>query len=454
MISPLPNQYDFLGRFFRLALTNVLSSIMVPLASTVSVIFLGHLDKIHHLAGVALSGTLLSCLYEILAILRFSTTGVTAQAVGRDDREGALLVGLRNGSIALIVGTVLLLLQYPLQRLGFALMDSAPDVKAAGIACFNAQIWGAPAILLNFVLLGWFLGQERNSKVLLLSVLSNVANIALDYLFIVRWDWASTGAGVSQAISPYITLLLGLLLLLQEVNLKEIQDCIVKVWDTAAFKNTLSLNKDLFISRSLVLSCLLIFNYQSAALGTIIYAQNALFWQVIILGNFCFDGIACALETLVGNFTGKGTNDNLLPLIGVGVGTSLLTGLTFASLCAMFPLTVFGLFTNHVEVLNHIDRYTPWLLLVIGSYAVDLILYGYFSGLAAGQTIRNSTLIAVFLGFVPTVIATYSFHSNHVLWLSWAFLPLLEALAFAVQLPKTLTMDTEHNPLPQELLTP
>jgi hypothetical protein len=38
----LNSQYDFVPRYFRLALANVLSNIMVPLASLVSVIFLGH----------------------------------------------------------------------------------------------------------------------------------------------------------------------------------------------------------------------------------------------------------------------------------------------------------------------------------------------------------------------------------------------------------------------------
>ena len=66
MSLTLPTQYDFVPRYFRLALANVLSNIMVPLANLVSVIFLGHLDEIHHLAGVALAGNLLNFLYFVL----------------------------------------------------------------------------------------------------------------------------------------------------------------------------------------------------------------------------------------------------------------------------------------------------------------------------------------------------------------------------------------------------
>ena len=128
----LPKQYH--PRFFRLAIANVLSNIMVPLASTLSMIFLGHLSEIHHLAGVALAGNLINNVYLVLIFLRMGTTGVTAQAVGRDDREAVLLVVLRNGIIALVLGVAIVLLQYPLRYLGFALFSTTPEVKASAIA--------------------------------------------------------------------------------------------------------------------------------------------------------------------------------------------------------------------------------------------------------------------------------------------------------------------------------
>lgn len=102
----LPNQYDFLPRFSRLAFVNVLSNLMEPLAGTISIAFLGHLSEIDHLAGVTLCATLFNIMYSILSFLRMGITGVTAQAIGRDDREEMLLVGLRNGLIALGIGGI------------------------------------------------------------------------------------------------------------------------------------------------------------------------------------------------------------------------------------------------------------------------------------------------------------------------------------------------------------
>jgi MATE family multidrug resistance protein len=174
-------QYDFLPRFYRLAIANILSNLMIPLAGLISVAFLGHLQEIDALAGVCIANILFNLVYLILEFLRMGTTGLTAQAVGADDQEAALLVGLRNGLIALGLGIVLLILQYPLREVGFSLLSADIDVKAAGIDYFNARIWGAPAVLLNFVLIGWLLGREENSKVVVLSVIGNAANIILNY---------------------------------------------------------------------------------------------------------------------------------------------------------------------------------------------------------------------------------------------------------------------------------
>ena len=51
-----PNQYDFLPRFYRLAIINILSNIVVPLAGLLSVAFLGHLTEIRHLDLTFFSG--------------------------------------------------------------------------------------------------------------------------------------------------------------------------------------------------------------------------------------------------------------------------------------------------------------------------------------------------------------------------------------------------------------
>ncbi|NEQ25680.1 MAG: MATE family efflux transporter, partial [Microcoleus sp. SIO2G3] len=371
-------------------------------------------------------------------------TGVTAQAVGRDDREGVLLVGLRNGLIALVLGIAIVLLQYPLGELGFALLDIHSEVLASGRAYFNTQIWAAPAILLNFVLIGWFLGQEKNGLVVLLSVVGNGARIALGYLFIIRFGWESIGAGVSYATSQYLSLLVGLIFLCKEIQWLEVLAVVGKIWEPSAIRSTWTLNGNIFVSNLVILFASLMFNYQGAQMGTIIYAQNALLSQVANLSVYIVDGLGFGTETLVGNFKGKGASQQLGLLAGVSVGTALLVGLSLGGACMLFPNTIFGLFTNHTEVIKNINIFVPWLLPVLICSSIGFTLDGYFLGLAQGHTLRNVSLAALIVGFAPTAFAAWRFESNHILWLASSLFYAIRMVTFGVQLPRTFVRDVEE----------
>ncbi|MCX5964754.1 MAG: MATE family efflux transporter [Cyanobacteria bacterium] len=440
----LPTQYDFIPRYLRLALANVLSNIMIPLANLVSVIFLGHLEEIHHFAGVILAGNLLNFLYFVLLFLRMGTTGVTAQAVGRDDREGMLLVGLRNGLIALVLGIALILFKYPLGELGFALLNVAPEIKSSGLDYFNAQILGAPAILLNFVLIGWFLGREKNTLVVLLSVLSNGAKIGLDYLFIIHLGWESTGAGISSATSQYLSVVVGLIFFFREFQWLELQTLAGKIWDISAIKSSLTLNGNIFASNLVLLVISLTLSYEGVRMGTLVYAQNALLWQIISFNTYFVEGLGFGTETLVGNFKGKGDSQKLEPIVGFAVVVALVVGLFFGGVCFLFPDTVFGLFTNHTEVISDIDTFVPWLLLVLVLSSIGFTLEGYFLGLAQGTTLRNASLIAFAVGFVPMDFAATRFSSNHMLWLSLSLFYAIRMMVFVVRLPGTFATDVDN----------
>lgn len=72
----LPAKYNFVPRFYRLAIANILSNLMVPLAGLISVAFLGHLQAIDALAGVSIANILLRSMARELA-----PYGITVNAV-------------------------------------------------------------------------------------------------------------------------------------------------------------------------------------------------------------------------------------------------------------------------------------------------------------------------------------------------------------------------------------
>jgi multidrug resistance protein, MATE family len=429
---------DFYRPFFQLAIVNVLSNLMVPVAGLVNTAFLGHLDNIDSLAGVALATVLFNYIYWTFGFLRMATTGTTAQAVGRNDRTGVLLIGLRYGLLALAIGLLILLLQVPLRSIGFALLSAAPDVEAAGAAYYNALIWGAPATLINYVLLGWFLGQAQGRKVLLLSLISNGSNVILDYGLIVHLGWQSTGAGLATALSQYLMLFTGIWLMTCEAKVQQLRSLASQILDASALKSAFLLNREILIRTFALVSTFALFTNLSSGLGTVILSTNAILLQVVGLAAYFIDGLAFATESWAGMLQGQRTTTGLAQLLRVSGGASLGLGLLFAIAFLLFPVPLFSLLTHHAEILDRLPLFVPWLFPVLGFGSIAYMLDGYFLGLTQGKVLRQSALVSTLVGFAPVAIAAWYWHSSHLLWLALTAFMAFRAITLGLQIPQSL----------------
>lgn len=436
--SSLSSERLSLSRFFRLAGANILSNLMVPLAGLVDTAFLGHLDAIHHLGGVALATVIFNVVYWSFGFLRMGTTGTTAQARGRGDETDLWLILLRNGTVALGCGLVIVLFQVPIREVGFSLLQAEAEVKAAGYAFYNARIWDAPAVLLNLVLLGWFLGQEQGRRVLMLSLIGNGSNVVFNSLFIGYLGWASAGAGLGTALSQYVTMILGVALILREGGLTKLRQVAPQGWDGQALKGIFSLNRDILIRTFALVMSFALFTNLSSALGTQTLAANTLLLQVVMLSAYFIDGIAFATESFAGRYYGSGNGAELRRLLWVGGSTSVGLGLTFALAVNLFPQTLFGLLTSHDTVIATVETYVGWLLPILGLGAIAYMLDGYFLGLTAGKVLRNATLLAAGVGFFPLAILSQQVGSPHLLWLALAGLMTGRALTLLWAVPTFL----------------
>ncbi|MDF5737493.1 MULTISPECIES: guanitoxin biosynthesis MATE family efflux transporter GntT [unclassified Nostoc] len=439
-------QDRWIPRYFRLAIANMLSNLMVPLSGMVSVSFLGHLQDIRHLAGVALATVVFNYFYRALNFLRLSVTGTTAQATGRNDQQEVLLLGLRNVLIALGLGFVVLLLQYPLRELGFIVLNNTPDVKAAAVDYFNTRIWGVPAVLVNMVLFGWLMGREQSQKVLVLSVFGNVVNIILSYQMILRAGLDSMGAGLAQALSQFLMMVLGLIWVKSEIQWQEILAVAPQLWDKSAWNETFALSKDLFIRTLAIGFTFWAFTNLFAGMGRIAFAENVLLIEFMTLGIQILNGLSYATETLTGNFHGTNEQGQMVPLLGVSIGVSLMFAVIMSLTCILFPQTVFGLLTNHTEITTQIDPYIPWLMSVLGLYAFAVSIEAYFFGLAEGLILRNAAFIATGLGFIPTAALAWKLQSVHLLWLAMSLFIVTRIAVQGIQIPRTLKLAVEDIP--------
>jgi MATE family multidrug resistance protein len=424
--------------FLRLAAINALSNLMVPLAGLLDVAFLGHLAQIDYLAGVALATIIFNYLYWSFGFLRMSTTGLTAQAIGRQDPGEVWLILLRHLLLALGLGLAIGLLQQPIQTLGFGLLSATPAVKAAGQAYFQAMVWGAPATLLNYVVLGWLLGQGRSGLVLVLAIVSNGVNILGDYWLIVRWGWASAGAGYATAGSQYVTLVVGGLWLWPQLRTVDWSQYCRQLWQPQQLRAIAGLNTAILVRTFALLTAFGLFANISSAISPAALALNTLLLQVISVTAYLIDGVAHATETCAGQLYGQGDRAALKQLVHRAMLIGIAIGLIFAALFNLRSGQLLGLLTNHQNLIQQSSDYALWLFPILGLGAIAYILDGYFLGISAGRVLRNSTLIATFLGFMPIALWGWQQANLQILWFAMTMFMATRAITLSLQLKREI----------------
>jgi MATE family multidrug resistance protein len=433
----LPSRYSsFLPRFFQLASVSIISNMMVPLSGIVDTAFLGHLADIRHLAGVILASILFDYLYRILKFFRNGTNAITAEAVGQNDDKAILLALLRSALVAGFIGVLILVFQYPIQKFGFAILAGSADVEVFGIDYFNARIWAAPAVLLNFVLIGWFLGREMSILVLLISFVGNASNVVLDYLTISQWGWGSAGAGLATCLSHYLALLVALIGVGFSLRSKPLPVTFKDIFDWQALKASVVLKSNILIRYLAMITAYSIFTNLSAAMGDEVIAENGLLLQIVLLSQFTVNGIGLTTQSLIGNFKGKGETEQMIPLLQVSIFMGVMIASIFASVSILFPQTIFGLLTSHTDISQSVVNYRDWLLPLLSCGAIAFMFEGYTVGLKEGARLRNSALIALGLGFAPVAAIGWYFQNNHLLWLSLTSYMATLMVSLGVQIPR------------------
>ncbi|MFQ5526310.1 MAG: MATE family efflux transporter [Thermoanaerobaculia bacterium] len=419
---------DLRHRFWRLAGINILSNLTVPLASLVDTAMLGHLEDIRFLAGVGLAAILFEYVYWSFGFLRMSTTGLTAQAHGAGDRRELESVLLRGLVTALAFAALVLLLQRLLEGAGFSLLSGAPEVEMEGRLYFRARILGAPATLANFVFLGWYLGRERSDHVLVMTLVGNLANIALDYVFIMRMGLAAYGAGLATALSQYAMLAVAVVLLLPEIPRFRVD--LRGLLDLRKLRDLLALNRDILIRTVALVSAFAIFLNFSAILGTVILAANTVLARIQALAAYMIDGAAFATETLAGKLQGGADRPGLGRLRKMALKGGVALSLPVIVPMLLFPEPLLGVLTSHAPTLAVAARYSPWLTPALLFGALAYIYDGLFLGLTRGPALRNAMLFSTLVVFLPMSVWALYARSNHLLWLSMVGFMVARTLAF------------------------
>ncbi|MFT7286439.1 MAG: MATE family multidrug resistance protein [Halieaceae bacterium] len=405
-------------KIWAIAWPAILANISIPLLGLVDAALLGHLDSSTHLAAVAIGGAVLSFLYWGFSFLRMGTTGQVARAVGAGDEARALLALGRAAVLALSIACLLLLLQTPLLSLGFAAMNPQTLVRETAENYATLRLYSAPAVLLTYTVVGWFIGHQDTRWPMRIVIVTNLANIALDAFFILGLDMASTGAAVATVIAEYLGLAMALFALRSRLVLRPGADFWIALRKTAPYLRLLQSNFHLFMRTLTLLFAFAFFTAAGEKLGADVVAANAVMMQFLLFAAFALDGFAYAAEGLAGEALGAGDR---IRFREVSIRCSLWSAGAALLISAVILLArpwLFPLLTDLPGVLSVMQAQGIWLVLLPIVAAPSYLLDGLFIGAGATRAMMLTMLFSAVVVYLPS---WYLFMGlgNHGLWLAF-----------------------------------
>lgn len=403
----------------RLAIPNILSNISVPLLSSFDTALMGGLSS-GHIAAVGLGSMAFNFIYWNFGFLRMGSTGMTAQAYGRQQASEMAQVLGRAALLALFIALLLLLLQGPLLWLTNGLLNVQTEQTEMVADYFLIRIWAAPASLGLMALMGWFFGMQNAIYPLLLTLVVNAANMGLSYYLVVVKGLDIKGVAYGTVLAQYLGLVVGWGFVGWRYAWVFGAIRLAALLQAAELKAFLRINSDIFIrTLCLTLSFTFFFNRANSLPGEAIVAANVILLQLVNWMSYGIDGFAFAAESLVGKYHGAKDKASLQHAIRLSFAWGMALAGGYALLYWSFATPIISLFVQAEvapEVVRTAVTYMPLLaafcLLATPCYIFD----GVFVGLTAARAMRQTMLLAF-----AAYLATYWFLSdadNTGLWLS------------------------------------
>jgi MATE family multidrug resistance protein len=426
----------------RIAWPIILANIAVPLLGVVDTAVIGHLGQTAPLGAIAIGAQIFSFIYWGLGFLRMGTTGLTAQADGAGDSAEVRAALGRALVIALALAALLIALQRPLAAGAFMVFETSPEIERLARSYFSIRIWGAPATLVGYAVLGWLIGLRDSRSVLVLQIFLNALNIALDLLFVVGFGWGVRGVAIGTLISEWSAALLALALVAFKLRSSGSLRSAPAVDLPGLLRPrpllaTLRVNQDIFLRTVLLISAFAWFTRQGARAGDAVLAANHVLLQFLAFSAFFLDGFAFATEALVGQAVGRKSRPQLRHAVRLSstlaVATAAATTLAFALLGA----AIIDALTNVAEVREFARRFLPYAVLhpVVGVWCFQLD--GIFIGATRTADMRNAMIVSfcIYLGIWWLLWGPLQ---NHGLWIAFLVFFVVRGVTLAVRYPALL----------------
>ena len=420
--------------YLKVTIPFMLSTATQPLLGAVNTAVMGHMSEAFYIAAVSLGVILFNNIYWLFGFLRVSTTSFSAQALGSESAKDKFLALARPLFIAIIISLIFLIIYPWIFKYYALLMKPESQVIELMKNYCDIIIWGSPFVLINYVTLGWLMGQMIIRYTMFMQISMNVLNIVLSVVFVFIMDMNIQGVAYASLIAQIYGCMVGFIAIYKRGNLTIRNEYIQSLKTLQTFLAMMKVNVDLMFRTVCLLTINNLFAIAGASMGTVTLASNAIILEIIFIVVYFIDGMANGVSVFSGK--AKGYKDiNLLNSVLKISLRCLAVFIIFISVIMYITKSYFiNMMTDLAVVANYANDYSIYLILHPICACVGLLLYGMYTGIGNTASIRNMMFVAVIFFYICQKILM-SYLGNDGIWLTYNLTYLLESIILILYLP-------------------
>ena len=399
-----------------LAVPSIVTNNTTPLLGLMDVALTGPVGSAAYIGAKAIGGSMFNMLYWLFGFLRMGSSGMTAQAYGCSDVPRQSVILKQALTVAILVASIMIILQQPLCSLVLEFMDVDPVTRELASQYFGILIWGAPATLGLYVLTGWCLGMQNSRIPMWVSIFINISNIGASLMLVYGFGLGLKGVAFGTLSAQWLGFITAMAVCRIKYRLQPTgwRD----VMQIDALKKFFSVNTDIFLRTVCLVAVTIWFTRVGAKQGEVMLAVNALLMQFFTLFSYFMDGFAFAGEALSGKYIGRRDGTMLRITVRHLCGWGFGIALAFTIVYAFGGDFILNILSSEKEVVARANDFLPWVMTVPVAGFLAFTWDGIFIGATATRWMLASMSIATAVFFISLFLLS-PILGNHGLWISF-----------------------------------
>ena len=417
-----------------MALPIMLANVSQPLLGVVDTAVIGQLPQPHYSGAVAIGALIFSLVYWAFGFLRMGTSGIAAQAYGAGDGKELSAVLYRALLLAGGIGIALLILAPLISKISFWSIAASSDIEREARIYFDIRIWSAPFTLANYAILGWLIGIGKMRWAFLVQIYLNVANMLLDALFVLHFDYATAGIAYGTLIAEVSSAFVGLCVVWKFLKADGEKPSRSRILNPEKVRRMLMVNGDIMI-RSLCLTFgFAWFASQGARISDVAVSANAILLHLFSMGSYMIDGFANVSEALVGQSVGAKSRQRFRDAVRITSQWAMVSGAALSMIIVIVGPWAIDLMSVNEEIRAYARQFLWWTALTPILGAACFQLDGIFIGATRTRDMRNMMLIslALFLALGYSLVPVFG---NHGLWFAMCAFFIVRGFTLYARMP-------------------